>query len=76
MTKVVDGQRVDLTDDEIKALKEQLKKAEGGEAVKELEQAKKENESLKAQLESLKNQKAEAPADGKKAEDKEEGEDF
>ena len=41
-----------------------------------MEQAKKENESLKAQLESLKNQKAEAPADGEKAEDKEEGEDF
>lgn len=70
-----DADKVKAKDDEIKALKAQLKKAEGGKAVEELEQTKKENESLKAQLEALKNKKADEPADSEKAE-AEEGEDF
>lgn len=70
-----DADKVKAKDDEIKALKAQLKKAEGGKAVEELEQAKKENESLKAQLEALKNKKADETADDEKAET-EEGEDF
>ena len=56
-----DADKVKAKDEEIKALKAQLKKAEGGEAVEELEKAKKENKakddeikSLKAQLEGLK----------------------
>ena len=72
MRAIKDNELVEVDEKEIKSdADKQLKKAEGGKAVEELEQAKKENESLKAQLEALKKGKKTT-----KPEQAEEGEDF
>lgn len=52
-----DSDKLQAKEEEIKELKKQLKQADSGEAVKELEKAKEENASLKAQLEALKKDK-------------------
>ena len=72
-----DSDKLKAKDEEIKDLKSKLAKAEGGEAVKELEKAQEENKakdeeikSLKAQLESLKNTASDdTDSEDEKAED-------